>query len=125
VFTLGEASTGATAGELGLIELLGPAALFLIIPDDTGSTAAVNQYAPPPEDLAAFPDAKRARSKTPVSGGGGLRRRWKDTDGQIYEWDYQHGKVELYDKRGRSLGEFDPDTGERTKDPDPKRRVEP
>lgn len=78
-----------------------------------------------PDNLPVFPDAERARSKTPVSGGGGLRQRWKDSDGRIYEWDYQHGRVEVYDKRGPSLGKFDPNTGEKTKDADPNRWVEP
>ena len=31
-----------------------------------------------------------------------------------YEWDSQHGTVEKYDKKGRHLGEFDPDTGKPT-----------
>jgi hypothetical protein len=52
----------------------------------------------------------RVRPKTPVKGGGGLRKRWKDAEGNIYEWDSQHGRLEKYDKRGRHLGEFDPDT---------------
>lgn len=38
---------------------------------------------------------------------------------------YQHGEVEKYNKRGNHLGAFDPITGEQTKDPDPKRNVEP
>jgi uncharacterized protein YukE len=80
---------------------------------------------PPPRDLPAFPDAVRVKPKTPVQGGGGLRRRWKGRDGTIYEWDSQHGRVEAYDRRGRSLGEFDPQTGEQTKGPDPTRKVEP
>jgi hypothetical protein len=38
-------------------------------------------YAPAPKTLQAFPDAKQARPKTPVQGGGGLRRRWIDARG--------------------------------------------
>jgi hypothetical protein len=60
-----------------------------------------------------------------VQGGGGLRARWKGKDGTIYEWDSRHGAVEVYDRRGRSLGEYDPNTGQQTKGPDPTRRVEP
>ena len=72
-------------------------------------------YHPAPKDLPAFPDTKRAKRKTPVEGGGGLRARWTDDKGKIYEWDSQHGKIEVYDKTGkRHLGEFDPDTGEQT-----------
>ncbi|WP_223480656.1 MULTISPECIES: colicin E3/pyocin S6 family cytotoxin [unclassified Pseudomonas] len=50
-----------------------------------------------------------------------MRRRWKDRKGRIYEWDSENGRVELYDKQGKHLGEFNPDTGERTKDAEPGR----
>jgi hypothetical protein len=79
----------------------------------------------PPTTLPAFPKARPAKPKTPVQGGGKLRKRWKDDKGKIYEWDYQHGKVEVYDKKGKHEGEFDPYTGEQTKPKDPNRRVEP
>ncbi|MGH7029346.1 MAG: colicin E3/pyocin S6 family cytotoxin [Stellaceae bacterium] len=42
---------------------------------------------------------------------GGARRRWRDPDGTICEWDYQHGTVEVYDRRGSDLGEHDPASG--------------
>lgn len=29
----------------------------------------------------------------------------------IYEWDYQHGRVEKWTKGGQHLGDFDPGTG--------------
>lgn len=75
--------------------------------------------------LPAFPDAKTAKKRTPVKGGGSLRSRWKDSKGRIYEWDSQHGTVEIYDRSGRNhLGEFDPKTGEQTKPADPTRKVE-
>ncbi|WP_312627191.1 colicin E3/pyocin S6 family cytotoxin [Scandinavium sp.] len=75
--------------------------------------------------LPAFPDAKTAKKRTPVRGGGSLRSRWKDSKGRIYEWDSQHGTVEIYDRSGRNhLGEFDPITGEQTKPADPTRKVE-
>jgi hypothetical protein len=80
---------------------------------------------PAPETLDGFPDAKRVRRKTPVQGGGGKRVRWKDSDGIIYEWDSRHGTVEKYNKKGRHLGEFDPNTGEELKGPIPNRWVEP
>jgi hypothetical protein len=81
-------------------------------------------YHPPPKGLTAFPDAVKADSKTKVQGGGSLRRRWKDRKGRIYEWDNQHGAVEVYDKQGNHLGEFDPETGEQTKPAKPGRKVE-
>jgi len=80
---------------------------------------------PAPRSLKAFPKAVRARPKTPVQGGGGLRPRWKDPKGAIYEWDSQHGAVEKYTSNGKHLGEFDPETGSQTKPADPTRKVEP
>lgn len=81
-------------------------------------------YYPAPKGLPAFPDATRATRKTPIKGGG-LRKRWKTPNGKIFEWDSQHGAVEMYDKRGRHLGEYDPTTGEQTKPADNTRKVEP
>jgi hypothetical protein len=80
-------------------------------------------YVSPPTTLPAFPDARPARNKTPFPGG--RRKRWKDPDGRICEWDYQHGAVEAYDKHGRHDGQFEPYTGERQKPPDASRRVVP
>jgi Cytotoxic len=74
--------------------------------------------------LAGFPHAQRVTRKTPRLGGG-LRHRWKDYDGSILEWDYQHGRVEKYNSRGHHIGEFDPATGFQTKPADPTRRVIP
>lgn len=80
------------------------------------------QYHKPPKELAAFPDAKPAKDKSSIQGGGGKRRRWKDGKGRIYEWDSQHGKVEIYSPQGTThLGEFDPETGEQTKPAKPGR----
>jgi hypothetical protein len=80
-------------------------------------------YIPPPKELPAFPDARPARPKTRYRGG--LRKRWPDSDGYIYEWDYEKGTVEKYDRNGRHLGEFDADTGRQTGAPVPSRRIEP
>ena len=90
-------------------------------------TGLLEAYIDPPEDLPAFPDAKKTKKKTKVQGGGKLRERWKEPKGKkrIIEWDYQHGKVEVYNKRGKHLGEFDPETGEQTKPADKSRSVEP
>ncbi|MFQ6574732.1 colicin E3/pyocin S6 family cytotoxin [Pseudomonas sp. UM16] len=84
-----------------------------------------SDYHPKPDSLPAFPEAKWAKSKTSVQGGGGLRPRWKSKDGTIYEWDFQHGAVEKYNKRGKHLGEFDHETGTQNKAADPTRKVEP
>ena len=84
-----------------------------------------HMYHPKPKFLPAFPNAVRAKAKTPIKGGGGLRPRWKESNSYIYEWDFERGKVEKYNHRGKHLGEFDPITGERTKDADDTRRIEP
>lgn len=82
-------------------------------------------YQPAPTALSGFPNAVKVKKKTSVQGGGKLRPRWRDSDGNIYEWDFQHGAVEKYNKRGKHLGEFDHITGEQTKAPDNTRKIEP
>jgi RHS repeat-associated protein len=78
---------------------------------------------PPLKDLPAFPDAKPVKPKTPFPGG--LRPRWKDREGNIYEWDRKKGEVEIYDPRGKNhKGGFDPKTGKQVTKPDPGRTVE-
>ncbi len=84
-----------------------------------------HKYHSAPTGLTAFPDAVKANRKTPVKGGGNLRKRWKTSKGIIFEWDSQHGMVEMYDRRGRHLGEYDPETGKQTKPADKTRNVEP
>lgn len=105
---------------------------ILVFPADSGVrpvyvvvSVADHNYHPAPKGLIAFPGAKIAKRKTPLKGGGGLRKRWKTSKGTIFEWDSQHGTVEMYDKRGRHLGEYDPTTGEQTKPADNSRSVEP
>ena len=85
------------------------------------------KYIPTPkkEDITGFTNLIKVKDKTPVQGGGKLRSRWKDNEGNIYEWDSQHGALEKYNKKGKHLGEFDYKTGVQTKVADPKRRVEP
>lgn len=107
---------------------------ILVFPADSGLRSMYVVYARPfngdhgyhlpPKGLPAFPDAVKAPSKTSVQGGGGTRKRWKDRKGRIFEWDAQHGTVEMYDKQGKHLGEYNPDTGEQTKPSNPGRRIE-
>lgn len=94
-----------------------PIYIALSLPGDHG-------YHPKPASLPAFPGLRWARPKT-AKKGGGLRDRWKDEDGTIYEWDSQHGALEKYNKRGKHLGEFDPQTGLQTKPADKSREIEP
>jgi len=101
-------------------EVLDANDLIIIFPIDSGiepvylmfSTAGYHQA---PDDLIAFPDAKPVKAKSSVRGGGKLRNRWMDSKGRIYEWDSQHGRVELYNKQGKHLGEFDSVSGNQTK----------
>jgi RHS repeat-associated protein len=80
--------------------------------------ATIYNYTPPPKALPGFPGAARAKPK-------GGRTRWKTPNGDILEWDSQHGDVEVYNKRGRHQGSADPNTGEMIKDPVPGRTIEP
>lgn len=86
---------------------------------------AVKHFAPPKETPAWIKGGYRSQEKTPVQGGGGKRRRWKDGDGNIYEWDSQHGTVEKYGRTGKHLGEFDAGTGEQVSEAVRGRVVEP
>lgn len=72
----------------------------------------------PPDVLDGFPDAQVVKPKTG-------RRRWADSDGKIYEWDYMHGTVERYSGIGVHEGEFDPRDGRRLNGPVKGRRTEP
>ena len=78
----------------------------------------------PPRYLKAFSDAKSVKSKTFIPNTNKRRRRWKDAN-YIYEWDYQHGTVEKYNRNGKHLGEYNPLTGEKLKPADLKRTIEP
>lgn len=82
------------------------------------------KYHQPPKELKAFPDAVKDKPKSNVQGGGARRKRWKDLKGRIFEWDSQHGTVEMYDKQGKHLGEFNPETGEQTKPAKPGRTTQ-
>ena len=106
---------------------------ILVFPVDSGVSplyivlgVSDHRYYPTPKGaLPAFPDLVRARSKTSVQGGGGLRPRWNDRAGNIYDWDRQHGALEKYNRRGKHQGEFDHVTGHQTKSADKTREVEP
>jgi hypothetical protein len=92
---------------------------------DAAPKRSLPGYKPAPSNIPGIPGLRRARPKTSVQGGGGLRKRWTDSDGNIYEWDSQHGTLEKYDKRGRHQGEYDPETGGQTKPADSTRKVDP
>ena len=93
---------------------------------ETGFGENIIGYIPAPKtkDLKGFPGLTKDRRKTPNQGGGGLRKRWKDEKGNIYEWDSRHGALEKYDKQGWHLGQFDYITGKQTKPADKTRRIQ-
>ena len=76
---------------------------------------SVYSYTPPPAFLPGFPDANRVRPK-------GGRPRWNLPDGDILEWDRQHGELERYNPRGKHKGVWDPN-GNFIKDPVPGRKT--
>ena len=78
------------------------------------------KYYPAPnvDELPDFPGAKRVKPKN-------QRKRWVDKKGNIYEWDYQHGEIEIYPKGGSPhMGSYNPRTGE-SKGPVPNRKTNP
>lgn len=128
------ATVASELGEYPTYDLEDLEDYILIFPDDSGlgpvylvfnQRIGDHRYHSKPTQLPAFPDAKQVRGKTRVQGGGQVRPRWTDTSGHIYEWDFRHGMVEKYNKRGIHLGEFDHETGVQTKNADPSRRIEP
>ncbi len=77
-----------------------------------------DSYIPPPKTLPGFPGAVKVRRKNE-------RARWHLPNGDIGEWDSQHGEVEIYDKTGKKhKGAYDPETGEKKKDPKPGRKTD-
>jgi hypothetical protein len=90
-------------------------------------TLGLYVYVPPPsgDSLEGFPGTFRVKAKTRFPGG--KRRRWKDDDGRIYEWDYLHGRVEVWNSRGtQHMGDFSHIDGRQISPADPARRpVEP
>ena len=77
-------------------------------------------YRPPPK-LGPNPDGYPGLEHAKPVGG---RPRWRDGDGNIYDWDGRYGEIEKYDRQGRNhKGGFDPETGELRSPPDPRKRV--
>jgi hypothetical protein len=74
-------------------------------------------YIPPPKSVPGFPGATKTK---PVGG----RPRWINPDGDVLEWDKQHGDIERYNKQGnKHKGSYDPETGKKTKEPVPGRKT--
>ncbi len=81
--------------------------------------------APNTEKITGFANLIKAKPMTPRQGGAGLRERWIEDKGRrIYEWDSQHGELEVYlASDGSHLGAFSHITGEQLKGPKKKRNI--
>ena len=81
--------------------------------------------APTAEQITGFENLIKARPRKPKQGGGGLRERWIDEKGRrIYEWDSQHGELEVYlASDGSHLGAFSHITGEQLEGRKKKRNI--
>lgn len=81
--------------------------------------------APNTGQITGFEKLKKAKPMTPKQGGAGLRERWIDEKGRkIYEWDSQHGELEIYlASDGSHMGAFNHLTGEQLKGPKKKRNI--
>ena len=75
------------------------------ISNQQNSKDNIYNYESPPKDIKdVFPNAENSSNKN-------QRKRWVDgVNGDIYEWDYQHGDIEIYDKRGKHKGSINPKT---------------
>ncbi|WP_411378510.1 S-type pyocin domain-containing protein [Pseudomonas sp. MPB26] len=81
--------------------------------------------APNTEQITGFENLKKAKPMTPKQGSAGLRERWIDDKGRrIYEWDSQHGELEIYlASDGSHISAFNHLTGEQLKGAKKKRNI--
>ena len=74
-----------------------------------------DNYKPVPpkykRSLPGFENSERLKHKK------GARPAWDLGKGWHGEWDSQHGEIEVYNKQGDHKGAFNPETGEKIKDP--------
>jgi RHS repeat-associated protein len=112
------ATTGEIIGAFATA-VVSTALLVLTFSGDTPLYKQADNYIPPPNSLDGFLDATKVKPKA-------KRARWHLPNGDIAEWDSQHGELEVYDKTGKNhRGAYDPKTGKKKKDGDPKRKTEP
>lgn len=81
--------------------------------------------APSTEQITGFGFLIKAKPKTPRQGGAGLRERWIEEKGRrVFEWDSQHGELEVYlASDGSHIGAFNHVTGAQLKGPKKKRNI--
>jgi hypothetical protein len=71
-----------------------------------------------PSESPIWQDLQQFRGSIRTNGLAGASRR-------LFEWDYTHGDIEVYNGRGVHLGSMDPVTGEMSKGPVPGRTITP
>lgn len=101
-------------GDLIGASILAGAILWDII--NPSPKPVVFSYQPPPRSLPGIPTATKVKPKTG-------RARWVLPNGDILEWDSQHGELEVYDKQGKHKGVVDPNTGKEIKPKIPGRKT--
>ncbi|EIK71683.1 S-type pyocin/colicin family protein [Pseudomonas synxantha BG33R] len=81
--------------------------------------------APNTEHITGFANLIKAKPMTPRQGGAGLRERWIEEKGRkVYEWDSQHGELEVYlASDGSHVGAYNHITGAQLKGPNKKRNI--
>lgn len=87
--------------------------------DGMAGNDTVKTYNPVPEkyrkSLPGFEGSERLKSRK------NARPSWNLGKGWHAEWDFQHGEVEVYNKKGKHQGAFNPENGEKIKDADKSR----
>jgi RHS repeat-associated protein len=89
-------------------------------PDGMAPNDTVKKHQTVPEEyketLPGFEDSERLKHRK------GARPSWDLGKGWHGEWDFQHGEIEVYNKRGEHQGAYDPKTGKKLKDAISKRK---
>lgn len=83
-------------------------------PDGMAPGDTVLKHKPVPKELKkalpGFEGSERLKHKN------GARPSWNLGKGRHAEWDFENGEVEVYNKKGKHEGEYNPETGEKIKD---------
>lgn len=80
----------------------------------------------PRREISILPEITMSRKPIPVPsfldtckflGAFSDEKRWASCDGKrLYTWDFLHGEIEVFNKRGKHLGVLHPVSGELIKD---------
>jgi len=93
--------------------------IYIYLSKRKGMPEKGHSYHPAPEteEITGIPNLIEVKWRTPKQGGGGMRERWMDKKKRrVYEWDSQHGELEVYRASdGEHLGSIDHQTGDTLK----------